>query len=463
MSLRLSLCMIVKNEAAMLPGCLASVRGVVDEIVVIDTGSTDNTCDIARGAGARVSSFDWCDDFAAARNESIAHATGNFILVLDADERLAFTAAAELRRAMGRGIDCGVLRLHNASSLHAPPADVIAGRARIGQPRPVLRLFRRGHEGPFRGRIHEGIEQWVRSEGLLVSAVDADIIHLGATEEMRRERGKQGRNLRLLELRAAEEPDEAVVWGYLAAERIDNGDDAGAWDAAQRGWQALVRAHAAPPPHPSGERLAAIRAKLQIQRGAAAAAIDTLHQICAWEGPRPLYAYLAGAAFETQALAANADRRSPLLEAAAAEYRACLAAAPDAVSHTDVPGMTGWQGRLRLGTVLVGLGRPHEAAIELLAANENAPVEALIEVRLAFAEACIDAGDFDTALIALEGTLGDRPDGWVLAAALSRAAGAADDAVSLLAEAGRRSGQTLVSPHRRARWQHLKEALACTP
>jgi hypothetical protein len=84
-------------------------------------------------------------------------------------------------------------------------------------------------------------------------------------------------------------------------------------------------------------------------------------------------------------------------------------------------------------------------------------------VRLAFAEACIDARDFETALVALEGTLGDRPDGWVLAAAMSQAAGAADDAASLLAEAGRRSGQTLVSPHRRARWQDLKEDFACTP
>jgi len=455
--------MIVKDEAAMLPGCLASVRGVVDEIVVIDTGSTDNTCDIARRAGARVASFAWCDDFAAARNQSVAHATGDFILVLDADERLAFTAAAALRHAVQRGIDCGVLRLHNATSSRAHTADIVAGRARIGQPRPVLRLFRRGHERPFRGRIHEGIEHWVRSEGLLVSAVDADIIHLGATEEMRRERDKLGRNLRLLELRAAEEPDEALVWGYLAAERIDAGDHAGAWEAAERGWQALVRAHAAPPPHPAGERLAALRTKLQIQRGAAAAAIDTLHQICAWEGTRPLYSYLAGAAFETQALAADPDRRPALLEAAAAEYRACLVADPDTVSHTDVPGMTTWQGRLRLGTVLVALGRPREAATELLAANECAPDEALLEVRLAFAEACIDAGDLDTALVALEGTLGDRPDSWVLAAALSRAAGAPADAATLLAEAGRRSGQPLVSPHRRARWQKLKEGLACTP
>ena len=79
----LSLAMIVKNEAANLPRCLASVQGLVDEMVVVDTGSTDDTVAIAESFGARMGHFPWTDDFAAARNESLRLCTGGWVLVLD--------------------------------------------------------------------------------------------------------------------------------------------------------------------------------------------------------------------------------------------------------------------------------------------------------------------------------------------------------------------------------------------
>ncbi|HEY9614444.1 glycosyltransferase [Allocoleopsis sp.] len=84
----LSLCMIVKNESENLLRCLASAKPYVDEIIVVDTGSEDETPDIARRYGAKVLFFEWCNDFAAARNYSISQATGHWILVLDADEEL---------------------------------------------------------------------------------------------------------------------------------------------------------------------------------------------------------------------------------------------------------------------------------------------------------------------------------------------------------------------------------------
>jgi tetratricopeptide (TPR) repeat protein len=80
--------MIVKNEAHQLSRCLASARPYVEEIIVVDTGSSDETVAIAHQFGAQVSYFEWCDDFAQARNASLAHATGDWILVLDADEEL---------------------------------------------------------------------------------------------------------------------------------------------------------------------------------------------------------------------------------------------------------------------------------------------------------------------------------------------------------------------------------------
>jgi hypothetical protein len=85
---KVSLCMIVRNEEHNLPACLQSARGLFDEIVIVDTGSTDRTKEIAGELGARVFDFPWVDNFAVARNESNRHATGDWIFWLDADDRL---------------------------------------------------------------------------------------------------------------------------------------------------------------------------------------------------------------------------------------------------------------------------------------------------------------------------------------------------------------------------------------
>ena len=89
---RLTLCMIVKNEKENLPRCLASVKPYVDEMIVVDTGSDDGTPEIATSYGANVQYFEWCDDFAAARNYAISQASSDWILVLDADEELIVTS-----------------------------------------------------------------------------------------------------------------------------------------------------------------------------------------------------------------------------------------------------------------------------------------------------------------------------------------------------------------------------------
>ncbi|MEH2425653.1 MAG: glycosyltransferase [Nostoc sp.] len=100
--MKLSLCMIVKNEAATLPKCLNSVRKVVDEMVVLDTGSIDRTPNIAQQLGAKVHHFKWCNDFSAARNAALKYVTGDWILVLDADETLTPAIVPQLREAIAR-------------------------------------------------------------------------------------------------------------------------------------------------------------------------------------------------------------------------------------------------------------------------------------------------------------------------------------------------------------------------
>jgi tetratricopeptide (TPR) repeat protein len=98
--MELSLCMIVKNEQASLPRCLNSVKDVVNEMVILDTGSTDRTIEIAREWGAKVYQFEWCNDFSAARNQALKYVQGKWILVLDADEVLTQEIVPPIQQAL---------------------------------------------------------------------------------------------------------------------------------------------------------------------------------------------------------------------------------------------------------------------------------------------------------------------------------------------------------------------------
>lgn len=98
--MKLVLCAIAKNEEAALPKCLSSVKGVVDEIVLLDTGSSDRTVEIALDFGAKVYNFDWCNDFSAARNEALKYVQGDWVLVLDADEVLVPEIVPSLKQAI---------------------------------------------------------------------------------------------------------------------------------------------------------------------------------------------------------------------------------------------------------------------------------------------------------------------------------------------------------------------------
>ncbi|MEM1394442.1 MAG: tetratricopeptide repeat protein [Cyanobacteria bacterium P01_H01_bin.150] len=100
--MKISLCMIVKDEESTLSKCLSSAKKFVNEIVVLDTGSSDKTVKIAEGYGAKVHHFEWCNDFSAARNEALKYVTGDWILVLDADEILAPEIIPQLREAIQR-------------------------------------------------------------------------------------------------------------------------------------------------------------------------------------------------------------------------------------------------------------------------------------------------------------------------------------------------------------------------
>jgi Tfp pilus assembly protein PilF len=203
----LSVCLIVKNEERFLGQCLASVKGLAHQIVVVDTGSADRTVEIAKEHGAQVHSFAWCDDFSAARNAALEHATGDWVLMLDADEELPLEQHAALRK---------LLHTPSVISWRLPLQDV--GREAEGCSY-VRRLYRNAPGLYYAGRVHEqvftSIEERRAEWGLDTRLGDATLRHHGYTKDLTLERDKVGRNLRLLEQAVLETPgDTNLLMNY---------------------------------------------------------------------------------------------------------------------------------------------------------------------------------------------------------------------------------------------------------
>jgi glycosyltransferase involved in cell wall biosynthesis len=207
---RLSVCMIVKDEERFLGQCLASVRDIADELIVIDTASTDRTVEIAQEHGAHVGHFKWCNDFAAARNASIITATGDWILFLDADEELSPTEKQNLS---------GLLNSHNVALIRLPLINAHQGQVS----KSILpRLSRNIPAIQFQGCVHEGVytallkisKEWQMD----ISVGDLLILHHGYTAEVITERNKVQRNYELLVKALEERPNEAYFYMQLGLE-----------------------------------------------------------------------------------------------------------------------------------------------------------------------------------------------------------------------------------------------------
>ena len=138
----ITLCLIVKNEEKYLSECLESVKDVVDEIVLVDTGSTDNTIDIAKNFGAVIYNYKWTNDFSAARNYALTKSTGNWIFYMDADERLSYKSINELKKIITKDDLLGFRCVVNS-------VDEIKGKPNFMR---YTRLFRNGQSIKFSGR-----------------------------------------------------------------------------------------------------------------------------------------------------------------------------------------------------------------------------------------------------------------------------------------------------------------------
>ncbi|HWR09086.1 glycosyltransferase family 2 protein [Sporomusa sp.] len=215
-TITISLCLITKNEEHCLTRCLESVRHLVDEIIIVDTGSTDATVDIATGHGALVFYFHWTDDFAAARNYAISKAQGQWILVLDADEVLAPLSRHELISYMAQSPAEGYY-FRIISYLADSNKTVTDYVVRLFKNKPVYR---------FSGSIHEqvaGSIQSHNSDNKLILA-PYPIYHYGYLEQELAKKHKFERNTAIIQKALQKNPLDPFLHYSLAVEYLQRKD-----------------------------------------------------------------------------------------------------------------------------------------------------------------------------------------------------------------------------------------------
>jgi len=191
-----AVCMIVKNEEQCLPNILADIKGLVDELIVVDTGSTDHTIAIAREMGARVVSQAWTGDFSAARNRSVDEATSGWIMWLDADDRIE---AEDVRRLQ--------------SLKHTFQSDCVYSLEVVNKisdgfspPFQQTRLFPNDPRLRFENRVHESISGPAKIYGFKTMRLPVKVIHTGY-ERPEHILSKMERNMSILEQELVENPD----------------------------------------------------------------------------------------------------------------------------------------------------------------------------------------------------------------------------------------------------------------
>ncbi len=342
---RISVCMIARDEERVLSDCLDSVRPWVEEICLVDTGSRDRTRELAEAAGARVRDFPWCDDFSAARNASLEMATGDWILVIDADEVLAEESGPILRRLSEREDAQAFLVWQDNLDAHRRP-----------QPVAVPRLFRNRPEIRFSRPVHESVMESLLalSSGPLECA-EVHLEHRGYLPEVLAGRDKHARNLRILRAQFERRPDDLFNAYKLAATLRKAGPTA----EEERAWErALELAEALDEPRRAAQpflpMVYAGCARSLLERGRLARAREVTEA-----GARAF-----PEAVELRWIAGELARCTGDLAAAEAAFRGCLEASAAQPVYSGDPAARTWKPAL-------GLARTHGEAGDLEAAASD--------------------------------------------------------------------------------------------
>jgi tetratricopeptide (TPR) repeat protein len=223
--------MIVKDEEEMLPRCLEAAKPAVDEIVVVDTGSSDRTVEIARSFGAKVIEHPWTGDFAEARNVSVDACSGDWFMWLDADEVLVAEDQERLRALTGKVWREAFFLVETNFT-----GDLGDGNAATHN---ALRVVRNRPEHRFEGRVHEQVAQALPSIPERLEATRVRVEHYGYLGAVRDSKGKSRRNIELLERQAADGVSDPFHHFNLGSEYAVAGDVEAAARQFERAWDAI--------------------------------------------------------------------------------------------------------------------------------------------------------------------------------------------------------------------------------
>ena len=210
--LKVSACWIVKNDAKRLGTSIGSVKQFVDELIVVDTGSTDNTIETARNFGAKIFQQPWADDFSAPRNLAIENATGDWILFLDSDEFIPAELAFNLRPA----INIAVQQKKHAMLINLVNVDTDKHNDIIDSTY-LCRIFKKLEGIHYVGRIHEELqtaEGKTPEKTIIVPKNVLSICHTGYSSSINREKAARNLKMLLAELENTAHPER--IYGYIA-------------------------------------------------------------------------------------------------------------------------------------------------------------------------------------------------------------------------------------------------------
>ncbi|MEC4891673.1 MAG: tetratricopeptide repeat protein [Oscillatoria sp. PMC 1051.18] len=230
--MKLSLCAIVKNEEKNLPKCLLSVKELIDEIVILDTGSSDRTVEVAKSFGAKLSHFQWCNDFAVARNEALNYVETEWVLVLDADEVLEPKIIPQIKQAIKNPDYLVINLLRQEIGAKQSPYSLIS---RLFRRHPAVRFSR-----PYHAIIDDSVNQLLQQENhwQIVSLPEVAILHYGYQQTAIASQDKYNRAQKIMEGYLANNPDDAYICNKLGALYLQINRLASGIELLQRGLKA---------------------------------------------------------------------------------------------------------------------------------------------------------------------------------------------------------------------------------
>jgi glycosyltransferase involved in cell wall biosynthesis len=230
--LKLSLCMIVKNESANLAKCLDSVRDVVDEMIVMDTGSTDDSIDIAKSYGAKVPIFDWTGNYSDARNAALQQVTGDWVLSLDADEELNEAIVPSIREAMENKENLVINFLRHEIGAEQSPYSLVS---RLFRKHPKV-IFTR----PYHTLIDDAVADLLKTEPhwQVVEIPAIGLLHYGYTRDKIASLQKFDRAREAMEGFYKTHPNDAYVCSKLGALYLKIGKDKEGFKLLKKGLSA---------------------------------------------------------------------------------------------------------------------------------------------------------------------------------------------------------------------------------